>query len=68
LVAHLCKPHPETDMLQLLPLMIAVLLGGQLGSRLGLQVLPQLIVKRVTGILIMTASVEVLRAHLHINF
>jgi uncharacterized membrane protein YfcA len=55
-------------MLQLLPLMIAVLLGGQLGSRLGLQVLPQLIVKRVTGILIMTASVEVLRAHLHINF
>jgi uncharacterized membrane protein YfcA len=44
---------------------IAVLMGGQLGSRIGLIKFDQLTVKRVTAILVFVAGVEVLSKHLH---
>jgi uncharacterized membrane protein YfcA len=47
-----------------LPLLIAVLLGGQLGARLGATRLSVLYVKRVTAFVIMIAGVKILMDHL----
>jgi uncharacterized membrane protein YfcA len=50
--------------LQILILTAAVLAGGQLGSRLGVVKLNQLLVKRVTAVLVLLAGIEVLYRHL----
>jgi len=42
------------------PLAIAVLLGGQIGSRLGAIYLPEYLIKRGTGILVMVVSIKIL--------
>jgi uncharacterized protein len=44
---------------------LAVLVGGQLGSRIGVIKFNQLVVKRVTAILVFAAGIEVLSKHLH---
>jgi uncharacterized protein len=44
---------------------LAVLIGGQLGSRIGVIKFDQLVVKRVTAILVFVAGIEVLSKHLH---
>lgn len=44
---------------------VAVLIGGQLGSRIGVIKFDQLMVKRVTAILVFVAGAEVLSKHLH---
>jgi uncharacterized membrane protein YfcA len=46
------------------PLMIAVLLGGQLGARLGATQLNVLYVKRITAFVILIAGVKILLDHL----
>jgi uncharacterized protein len=43
---------------------LAVLVGGQLGSRIGVIKFNQLVVKRVTAILVFAAGIEVLSKHL----
>ncbi len=43
----------------------AVLVGGQLGSRIGANRFSQVAVRRVTGILVFAAGVEILAKHLH---
>jgi uncharacterized membrane protein YfcA len=44
---------------------LAVFAGGQLGSRIGVLKFDQLVVKRLTAILVFVAGVEVLSKHLH---
>lgn len=48
----------------MLPLLIAVLIGGQIGSRLGAKRLNPIYIKRITGILILVAGVNILKDHL----
>lgn len=46
------------------PLLVAVLLGGQLGSRLGARTFNPLYIKRITAVLIFIAGLNILRDHL----
>jgi uncharacterized membrane protein YfcA len=48
----------------ILPLLVAVLVGGQIGSRLGAIRLNTLYIKRITAVLILVAALNVLRDHL----
>ncbi|MBT1703512.1 sulfite exporter TauE/SafE family protein [Chryseosolibacter indicus] len=48
----------------ILPLAVAVLAGGQLGSRLGIHKFNQVHIKRVTSILILIAGINILKDHL----
>jgi uncharacterized membrane protein YfcA len=47
-----------------LPLLGAVLLGGQIGSRLGAQRFSPLYIKRITAVLILVAGINILKDHL----
>jgi uncharacterized protein len=46
------------------PLLLAVLAGGQLGSRLGARKFKPLYVKRITAVLILVAGLNILKDHL----
>jgi uncharacterized membrane protein YfcA len=48
----------------ILPLLVAVLVGGQLGSRLGARTFNPLYIKRITAVLIMVAGLNILKDHL----
>lgn len=48
----------------ILPLLVAVLLGGQLGSRLGSRRFDAIYIKRITAVLILVAGVNILKDHL----
>ena len=54
---------PDLDWKFLLPLLGAVLVGGQIGSRLGARVFNVLYIKRITAILIFVAGVFILKEH-----
>lgn len=56
---------PDIDYMRVSLLGLAVLVGGQLGSRIGVIKFNQLVVKRVTAILVFVAGIEVLSKHLH---
>lgn len=56
---------PDINFIRVILLGSAVLIGGQLGSRIGVVKFDQLVVKRVTAILVFVAGVEVLSKHLH---
>jgi uncharacterized protein len=56
---------PDVNYTRVLLLGLAVLIGGQLGSRIGVIKFDQLVVKRVTAILVFVAGIEVLSKHLH---
>lgn len=56
---------PNIDYTRVVLLGIAVLIGGQLGSRIGVIKFNQMVVKRTTAILVFAAGVEVLVKHLH---
>lgn len=47
-----------------LPLLIAVLAGGQIGSRLGARRFNAIYIKRVTAVLILVAGINILKDHL----
>ncbi len=53
LAGQLTKSHPADLPTLLLPLALAVLIGGQIGSRLGSGRLPPLLIRRATGLLVM---------------
>jgi uncharacterized protein len=55
---------PEIDWLFVFPLLLAVLVGGQIGSRLGAHRFNPLHIKRITAVLIFVAGVNILRDHL----
>jgi hypothetical protein len=48
----------------ILPLLVVVLIGGQLGSRLGAIRLNPLYIKRITSVLILLAALNILKDHL----
>lgn len=48
----------------LAPLLVAVLVGGQLGSRLGIRTFNPLYIKRITAVLIFVAGINILKDHL----
>jgi uncharacterized protein len=48
----------------ILPLLLAVLAGGQIGSRLGAKKFNPLYIKRITAVLILAAGVNILKDHL----
>jgi uncharacterized membrane protein YfcA len=54
---------PELPWEFLLPLLGAVLVGGQIGSRLGAKVFNVIYIKRITAVLILVAGVFILREH-----
>jgi hypothetical protein len=54
----------DADYNQIALLAGAVIIGGQLGSRLGMTQLSQLWVRRLTGILVLAAGINVLYKHL----
>ena len=55
---------PQINWTFVVPLLIAVLIGGQIGSRLGAQKFNPMHIKRITAILILLAGVNILRDHL----
>jgi uncharacterized protein len=57
---------PNINYTRVILLAIAVLIGGQLGSRIGVIKFNQSVVKRVTAILVFVAGIEVLSKHLHL--
>jgi|SRR6478736_10073876 len=48
----------------ILPLLIAVLVGGQIGSRLGAKKFNPIYIKRITAIVILVAGLNILKDHL----
>jgi uncharacterized protein len=55
---------PELSWEFLVPLLLAVFVGGQIGSRLGAQKFNPLYIKRITAIVIFIAGLTVLKDHL----
>jgi uncharacterized protein len=56
---------PDMNYTRVILLGIAVLIGGQIGSRIGVIKFNQQVVKRLTAILVFFAGIEVLSKHLH---
>jgi len=48
----------------ILPLLVAVLIGGQIGSRLGATKFNPIYIKRITAVLILAAGLNILKDHL----
>jgi len=57
---------PGIDYTRILVLCLAVLIGGQLGSRMASVKFNQLVVKRITAVVVFFAGMEVLFKHLHV--
>ena len=55
---------PELSLQFLLPLLTAVLVGGQIGSRLGARRFNPVYIKRITAVLILLAGINILNNHL----
>ncbi len=56
--------HPDLDWRFIVPLLIAVFVGGQLGSRLGSKWFNAIYIKRITALLILLAGINILKDHL----
>ena len=54
---------PELSWQFLVPLLLAVLIGGQIGSRLGARKFNPIYVKRITAVLILVAGLNILKDH-----
>jgi hypothetical protein len=54
----------EIDFKFIGPLMISVLIGGQIGSRIGARRLNPVLIKRITAVLILIAGINILKDHL----
>jgi uncharacterized protein len=54
---------PEIDWGFILPLLLAVLAGGQIGSRLGARKFDPVYIKRITAVLILIAGINILKDH-----
>ena len=66
IAGHLQQPHGDIDFLRVGLLCAAVLVGGQMGSRIGINKFSPVTIRRVTAVLVFAAGVEVLKNHLHL--
>lgn len=64
LIGQFQRGLPAMSWNYILPLLIAVFAGGQIGSRLGAQKFNQLYIKRITAVLILLAGINILTDHL----
>ncbi len=64
IAGQLSVPHPGINYTRMLLLCAAVLLGGQLGSRMGALKFNPMVIRRLTAALVFFAGVEVLVKHL----
>lgn len=64
IAGQLYRLPPHLDLLRIGLLAGAVLLGGQLGSRLGAVKLQPLVIRRITAFVVLLAGIEVLHKHL----
>ena len=55
--------HPQLDWPFILPLLVAVFVGGQLGSRLGAKKMSGVYIKKITAALILIAGLNILKDH-----
>lgn len=55
---------PDIQWSFLIPLLLAVLVGGQIGSRLGAKKFNPIYIKRITAALILLAAINILKDHL----
>jgi uncharacterized membrane protein YfcA len=58
------RGFPAIDVMFLVPLLLAVFIGGQIGSRIGATKFNPLYIKRITAVLILLAAVNILKDHL----
>lgn len=65
--AHLTQAHGPVNYTRTGLLCAAVLVGGQLGSRLGVNRFSAVAIRRVTALLVFAAGVQVLQNHLHLQ-
>jgi uncharacterized protein len=54
----------NVDIEFILPLLIAVFVGGQVGSRLGAKIFKAAVIRKITAVLIMAAAINILRDYL----
>ncbi|CAN5465468.1 sulfite exporter TauE/SafE family protein [soil metagenome] len=55
---------PELSASFLVPLLLVVLIGGQIGSRLGARTFNPVYIKRITAVLILVAGLNILKDHI----
>jgi uncharacterized protein len=63
LAGHLIRSS-SFDWTLILPLLLSVFVGGQIGSRLGARYFNMIYIKRITAVLIMIAGLNILKDHL----
>jgi len=54
---------PDLRLAWIVPLLLAVLAGGQLGTRVGTTRFNPLVIRRITALLILVASIHILKEH-----
>ncbi len=64
IAGQLSSAHADINYIQIGILCLSVLIGGQLGSRMGALKFDQVIIRRVTAVLVFAAGIEVLVKHL----
>jgi uncharacterized protein len=64
LVGQFARGLPALDWQFIVSVLVAVLLGGQIGSRLGVKRFNALYIRRITALLILIAAVNILKDHL----
>lgn len=64
LVGQFSRGVPDIDFQLMLALLVAVFVGGQIGSRLGAKKFKPMYVRRITAVLILVASLNILKDHL----
>lgn len=64
LAGHFVRITPDKELLSALPLLISVIIGGQIGSRITAYKFNQQHVKIVTAVLVLTAGMKILSDHL----
>ena len=64
LVGQFSRGVPDIDFRLMLALLLAVFMGGQIGSRLGAKKFDPVYVRRITAVLILVASLIILKDHL----
>jgi len=64
LIGQFSRGFPDLDWSLMFSLLVAVLFGGQIGSRLGAKKFNPLYIRRITALLILIASLNILKNHL----
>lgn len=64
LLGQMKRGIPDLSWQFLLPLLAAVLIGGQIGSRLGARKFNPVYIKRITAVLIFVAGINILKDHI----